>query len=181
MGAKITTLWNLMFLKREVRIAMVGLDAAGKTTVLGQLKFGETQTTIPTIGFNVDTVEYKNLKFCMWDIGGQAKLRPLWKHYFTGCDAIIYVVDCADRQRIQDATKELHLALEDDNLRDASVLVLANKQDLPNAAGPSELQELMKLRSLRGRKWFVRGCTATNGKGLFEGLDWLSANLPAKK
>ena len=181
MGGKLSTLWNLVFTKREIRVAMIGLDAAGKTTVLGQLKFGETQTTIPTIGFNVDTVEYKNLKLSVWDIGGQVRLRTLWRHYYQNCDAVIYVVDSADRTRIKEAAEELHNALSDDNLRNASLLIFANKQDQPNACTPSEMQELLKLRDLRQRAWFVQGCTATTGRGLWEGLDWLSANLPQKQ
>ena len=181
MGAKLSILWNLVFQKRDIRAAMVGLDASGKTTVLGQLKFGETQTTIPTIGFNVDTVEYKNLKLNIFDVGGQVRLRSLWRHYYQNCDALIYVVDSSDRERIKEAAEELHNALSDDNLRNATLLVFANKQDLPNAATPSELQELLKLRDLRQRTWFVQGCTATQGRGLWEGLDWLSANLPKKQ
>lgn len=68
--------------KKEMRILMVGLDAAGKTTILYKLKLGEIVTTIPTIGFNVETVEYKNICFTVWDVGGQDKIRPLWRHYF---------------------------------------------------------------------------------------------------
>ena len=181
MGGKLSTLWNLVFQKREVRTVMIGIDAAGKTTVLGQLKFGETSTTIPTIGFNVDNVEYKNLKLNCWDVGGQTRLRSLWRHYYQNCDAVIYVVDSSDRNRMKEAAAELHNALSDDNLRDATLLVYANKQDLPNAVPPSELQEIFKLRDLRNRKWFVQGCTATTGRGLWEGLDWLSANLPKKQ
>ena len=68
--------------KKEMRILMVGLDAAGKTTILYKLKLGEVVTTIPTIGFNVETVEYKNISFTVWDVGGQDKIRPLWRHYY---------------------------------------------------------------------------------------------------
>ena len=71
-----------LFGKKEMRILMVGLDAAGKTTILYKLKLGEIVTTIPTIGFNVETVEYKNISFTVWDVGGQDKIRPLWRHYF---------------------------------------------------------------------------------------------------
>lgn len=181
MGGKLSTLWNLVFTKREVRVVMVGLDAAGKSTALGQFKFGECQTTIPTIGFNVDTVEYKNLKLSMWDVGGQVRLRSLWRHYYQNCDAIIYVVDSADRTRLKEAAEELHSALNDDQLRNATLLVYANKQDQPNAATPSEITEIFKLRELRQRTFFVQGCTAVNGRGLWEGLDWLSANLPKKQ
>merc|ERR1719361_2692355 len=102
-----------------MRILMVGLDAAGKTTVLYKLKLGEVVTTIPTIGFNVETVEYKNVSFTVWDVGGQSKIRPLWKHYYNNTQGIIYVVDSNDRDRLAEntsggdfgATEELHRML----------------------------------------------------------------------
>ena len=178
MGLKLSTMWNLFFTKQEVRIVLIGFDAAGKTTVLNRLKLGESLTTIPTIGFNVDTVEYKNLKFTMWDVGGQARLRPLWKHYYDGAHAIIFVVDSADKDRLADVTETLHFLLADEKLTDASLLVLANKQDMPGALPVGELNERLKLRQVRNRKVYIQGCTATTGNGLYEGLDWLSANLP---
>jgi len=80
MGLSISKLFNGLWGKKEMRILMVGLDAAGKTTILYKLKLGEIVTTIPTIGFNVETVEYKNISFTVWDVGGQDKIRPLWRH-----------------------------------------------------------------------------------------------------
>lgn len=85
----------------------VGLDAAGKTTILYKLKLGEIVTTIPTIGFNVETVEYKNICFTVWDVGGQDKIRPLWRHYFQNTQGLIFVVDSNDRERIVEAENEL--------------------------------------------------------------------------
>lgn len=85
----------------------MGLDAAGKTTILYNLKLGEIVTTIPTIGFNVETVEYKNISFTVWDVGGQDKIRPLWRHYFQNTQGLIYVVDSNDRERIAEAQREL--------------------------------------------------------------------------
>ena len=82
MGLSFAKLFSGLFGKKEMRILMVGLDAAGKTTILYKLKLGEIVTTIPTIGFNVETVEYKNISFTVWDVGGQDKIRPLWRHYF---------------------------------------------------------------------------------------------------
>jgi len=178
MGLKLSTMWNLMFAKQEVRVTMIGLDAAGKTATLNRLAMGEAIATIPTIGFNVQTVEYKNLKMTMWDVGGQHRLRKLWRHYYEHTSVVIFVVDSADRARLVEAAEELHHALSDDHLRNATVLVYANKQDLPNALPVPEVQEALKLRELRGRKWYIQGCTATTGAGLFEGLDWASANLP---
>ena len=85
----------------------VGLDAAGKTTILYKLKLGEIVTTIPTIGFNVETVEYKNICFTVWDVGGQDKIRPLWRHYFQNTQGLIFVIDSNDRERITEAQDEL--------------------------------------------------------------------------
>ena len=100
---------------------MVGLDAAGKTTILYKLKLGEVVTTIPTIGFNVETVEYKNISFTVWDVGGQDKIRPLWRHYYQNTQGLIFVVDSNDSDRIDAARDEMHRMLNEDELRDALV------------------------------------------------------------
>ena len=166
--------------KKEARILMVGLDAAGKTTVLYKLKLGELVTTIPTIGFNVETVQYKNIHFTVWDVGGQDKIRPLWRHYYQNTQAVIFVVDSNDRERISEASEELQKMLREDELREAAVLVLANKQDLPNAMSVAEVTDKLGLHSMRNRKWYIQACCATSGDGLYEGLDWLSHTLQGK-
>ncbi len=160
---------------------MVGLDAAGKTTILYKLKLGEVVTTIPTIGFNVETVEYKNISFTVWDVGGQDKIRPLWRHYYQNTQGLIFVVDSNDRDRIEDAKEELQRLLKEDELRDSVLLVFANKQDLPNAMSAAEVTEKLGLQSLRQRNWFIQATCATTGDGLYEGLDWLSNQLAKKK
>ncbi|KAM6126482.1 ADP-ribosylation factor 4 [Phoenicopterus ruber ruber] len=161
----------------RTRPAGVGLDAAGKTTILYKLKLGEIVTTIPTIGFNVETVEYKNICFTVWDVGGQDKIRPLWRHYFQNTQGLIFVVDSNDRERIQEAAEELQKMLQEDELRDAVLLLFANKQDLPNAMAISEMTDKLGLQSLRNRTWYVQATCATQGTGLYEGLDWLSNEL----
>merc|ERR1712190_544929 len=167
--------------KMEHRILMVGLDAAGKTTILYKLKLAEVVTTIPTIGFNVETVEYKNLSFIVWDVGGQDKIRPLWRHYYQGTNGLIYVVDSNDRDRSEDARGELTKMLNEDEMRDAVLLVFANKQDLPNAQTAAEVTEKLGLHNLRHRQWFIQSACATTGDGLYEGLDWLSRILSSKR
>eukprot|EP01115_Flamella_aegyptia_P007764 TRINITY_DN322_c0_g2_i1.p1 TRINITY_DN322_c0_g2~~TRINITY_DN322_c0_g2_i1.p1 ORF type:complete len:205 (-),score=80.32 TRINITY_DN322_c0_g2_i1:68-616(-) len=167
--------------KKDMRILMVGLDAAGKTTILYKLKLGEIVTTIPTIGFNVETVEYKNINFTVWDVGGQDKIRPLWRHYFQNTQGLIFVVDSNDRERISEAAEELQKMLNEDELRDAALLVFANKQDLPNAMSVAEVTDKLGLHSLRSRKWYIQATCATSGDGLYEGLDWLSNVLSGKK
>jgi len=177
MGGTFAKMWALMFSKKEMRILMVGLDAAGKTTILYKLKLGEIVTTIPTIGFNVETVEYKNISFTVWDVGGQDKIRPLWRHYFQNTQGIIFVVDSNDRERISEAREELQRMLNEDELRDALLLVFANKQDLPNAMNASEITDKLGLQGLRQRTWYIQAACATSGDGLYEGLEWLSANI----
>merc|ERR1719414_1628337 len=167
--------------KREMRILMVGLDAAGKTTVLYKLKLGEVITTIPTIGFNVETVEYKNLNFTVWDVGGQDKIRRLWRHYYNGTNGLIFVVDSNDRERIEDARDELMKMLEEEEMREAALLVLANKQDLPHSMTATEVGRKLGLPALRGRPWFIQSACATTGDGLYEGLDWLSSTLSSRR
>ncbi|XP_056660256.1 ADP-ribosylation factor 4 isoform X1 [Monodelphis domestica] len=151
MGLTISSLFSRLFGKKQMRILMVGLDAAGKTTILYKLKLGEIVTTIPTIGFNVETVEYKNICFTVWDVGGQDKIRPLWRHYFQNTQGLIFVVDSNDRERIQEGAEELQKMLQEDELRDAVLLLFANKQDLPNAMAISEMTDKLGLQSLRNR------------------------------
>jgi len=181
MGLLMSKVWERMLGKKEMRILMVGLDAAGKTTILYKLKLGEVVTTIPTIGFNVETVEYKNISFTVWDVGGQDKIRPLWRHYYQNTQGLIFVVDSNDRDRIEDAREELTKMLNEDEMRDAAVLVYANKQDLPNAMTAAEITEKMGLHNMRNRQWFIQSACATTGDGLYEGLDWLSRTLSSKK
>uniref|UniRef100_H2Y475 ADP-ribosylation factor n=1 Tax=Ciona savignyi TaxID=51511 RepID=H2Y475_CIOSA len=163
--------------KKEIRIVMLGLDAAGKTTILHKLKLGEIVTTIPTIGFNVKTVEHKNISFTAWDVGGQDNIQPLWRHYFQNIQGLIFVVDSNDRERIDKARDELYRMLNEDELRDAILLVFANKQDLPNAMTTNEVNNSMGLYNLNNRTWYVQGTCATSGDGLYEGFDWLASQL----
>ncbi|KAI6188963.1 ADP-ribosylation factor 1-like protein [Aphelenchoides besseyi] len=177
MGLTISSVLGRLFGKKAVRILMVGLDAAGKTTILYKLKLGEIVTTIPTIGFNVETVEYKNISFTVWDVGGQDKIRPLWRYYFSNTQGLIFVVDSNDRDRIDEAREELIRMLAEDELRDAVLLVFANKQDLPNAMNAAEVTDKLGLHQMRNRNWYIQSTCATSGDGLYEGLDWLSNQL----
>ncbi len=182
MGIILSNMWDKLFKSgKDVRMVMVGLDAAGKTTIMYKMKFGETAKTIPTIGFNVEQIEYKKLTITLWDIGGQDKIRDLWKHYYENTEALIYVVDSSDTERLDLATEEMYKMLNDDSLSKAPVLIFANKQDLPGALSPNELINKMGLRNIKGREWLVQGCTAVEGKGLTEGMDWMASTLMKKK
>uniref|UniRef100_A0A2K5CRS8 ADP ribosylation factor 1 n=1 Tax=Aotus nancymaae TaxID=37293 RepID=A0A2K5CRS8_AOTNA len=143
----------------ETRILMVGLDAAGKTTILYKLKLGEIVTTIPTIGFNVETVECKNISFTVWDVGGQDKIRPLRHHYFQNTQGLIFVVDSNDRGCMNEAREELMRMLAEDELWDAVLLVFANKQDLPKAMNAAEITDKL------GLNWYIQATCTTSSDG----------------
>ncbi|XP_072297294.1 ADP-ribosylation factor 4-like [Eucyclogobius newberryi] len=180
MGLTISNLFTKLFCKKQMRILMVGLDACGKTSILYKLKLGEIVSTKPTIGFNVATVEYKNIRFTVWDLGGQDKIRTLWRYYFQNIQGLIFVVDSNDRERITESREELMKILQEDELKDAPLLVLANKQDLPNALSVSELTDKLGLNSLCSKHWHIESTSITQGTGLYEGLDWLSNELAKK-
>ena len=163
---------------------MVGLYNSGKTSIMYKLRLGKVVTTIPTIGFVVETVEYSGrrtlLSFTALDFGGRCMIRPLLRHYYKNTDALIFVVDSADREMITDACEELQRMLREDELQGVSLLVLANKQDLPRAMSVPEVVEKLGLNSVRDRQWYIQGCSANSGDGLHEGLDWLSDTLKSK-
>ncbi|CAN1816486.1 ADP-ribosylation factor 1 [Linum perenne] len=177
MGILFTRMFSSVFGNKEARILVLGLDNAGKTTILYRLQMGEVVSTIPTIGFNVETVQYNNIKFQVWDLGGQTSIRPYWRCYFPNTQAVIYVVDSSDTDRIGIAKEEFHAILEEEELRGAIVLIFANKQDLPGALDAAAVTEALELHKIKNRQWAIFKTCAVKGEGLYEGLDWLSNTL----
>ena len=154
------------------------IDYAGKTTILHTLQLGEIITTIPTIGFNIETLDYKNILFTSWDSGGY-NIRPLLRHFYQYTAGIIYVVDSTDKDRIDDkdgadnsAKEMLHRTLAEDQLLDVPVLIFANKQDIPSAMSVNEVAERLCLYQLRARQWKIQGTCGIMGDGIYDGLDW---------
>lgn len=184
LSISVSSAYRALFKKQEVKMLMLGLDAAGKTTILYGLQLGEVVTTIPTIGFNVETLEYCRsrsvVSFTVWDVGGRGKMRPLWRHYYQHCNSLIFVVDSNDRDRVEDAREQLEQLLAEDELNDVPLLVFANKQDLPSAMTVPELSEKLGLHTLRARRWYIQGSCALSRDGLFEGLSWLSDEVGRK-
>ena len=152
---------------------IIGLDNAGKTTILYKLHLGEIVTTVPTVGFNVETMNYEGLKFQVWDLGGQTGLRPYWRCYYQDTNAVVYVIDSADKDRLEVARQELELMLQEEELRGAPVLILANKQDLPNAMNEQEICNGLGLTKINDRQWSLFKVSAVQGTGLNEGFEWL--------
>ncbi|KAI9187573.1 ADP-ribosylation factor, Arf Arf6 [Blastocladiella emersonii ATCC 22665] len=176
MGGAFSRMVAKLFSSKEMRILMLGLDNAGKTTILYKLKLDQHVQTIPTVGFNVESVTYKNVKFNVWV--RQDKIRPLWRHYYAGTQGLIFVVDSSDPDRFAEASAEMHRIINDPEMKDALLLVFANKQDVPGAASLALLTEKLELHKLNNRVWYVHPSCAITGEGLLEGLSWLSQNIP---
>ncbi|KAA0203045.1 hypothetical protein HAZT_HAZT004186 [Hyalella azteca] len=175
----------------EHKIVIVGLDNAGKTTILYQLLMNEVVHTSPTIGSNVEEVVWNNLHFIMWDLGGQEVLRAAWNTYYTNteknsllsdeiCDFIILVVDSTDRDRLNLTKEELYRLLAHEELSRAAVLIFANKQDVTGSMSPTEISNMLNLTSIKKHKWQIQACCALTGEGLYQGLEWIGSTLKSK-
>ncbi|CAF3360460.1 unnamed protein product [Rotaria socialis] len=157
---------------KPARILMLGLDAAGKTTILYKVKLNENLQTIPTIGFNVEQVSpCRGVSFTVWDVGGQEKIRRLWQHYYQGADGLIFVVDSNDHERMDEAREELHGILSSYDMSRIPIVIIANKQDLPNAMKPADIIQKLGVNELRAKnKWFLQPACAVTGEGLLEAM-----------
>jgi small GTP-binding protein len=173
----LTSVISKWFSAKETRCLVLGLDGAGKTTILYRLKLGEQIRTTATMGFNVVTLKHGGLSFCVWDIGGENLMRPLWRHYYVDMQCLIFVVDSNDGGRLDEAREKLETILNIDDLRNCVLLIYANKQDLPNAIAPEEIAKRLQLDAIRSHTWHIQGTSATTGDGLLEGLDWLGSEL----
>lgn len=167
--------------EREIRILMVGLDNAGKTTIVKRLN-GEDITTIsPTLGFNIKTLQYKGFKLNIWDVGGQKTLRPYWRNYYEKTDGLIWVVDSADVTRLADCKAELHALLGEERLFGATLLIMANKQDVPSALGVDELQKALDFAAISTKRHNrAVACSAVTGDGILDGFDWLVNDISSR-
>lgn len=167
--------------EKEIRILLLGLDNAGKTTLLRHLSSEDTSTVTPTKGFNVKSVVSQGISLNVWDIGGQRAIRPYWANYYAGTHALIYVVDSSDLKRLDETNMELFDLLDEPKLAGVPVLVLANKQDLELSASATEVSSALGLTRIRDRAWQIQPCVAINGEGVSDGMKWLSSNLRGKE
>lgn len=173
----------------ETRVLVVGLDQSGKTTIVYRLKNGKVQPSdiISTVGFNCECVEYRKMIFSLWDLGGSVDARAFWRLYYEDTQAIMFVVDSSDPDRMDEAREELHRMMMEHALWDVPLLVLANKQDHPRAVPLREITEYLQLFSLTNRNWYIVDTRATHPDPteakLHAGLDWLAEVLllPAAK
>lgn len=176
----LTILKKMKQKEKEVRILMLGLDNAGKTTILKKFNGEDIDTISPTLGFNIKTLEHRGFKLNVWDVGGQKSLRSYWRNYFESTDGLIWVVDSADRMRLQDCKKELHNLLVEERLAGATLLVFANKQDLQGALSSSDIRKGLNLDEITTHHWLIQGCSAVTGENLLEGIDWVVDDIASR-
>lgn len=173
-------LWKYIFSKTEFHVLILGIDKAGKTTLLEKLKAHYSKLEglppdriVPTVGLNIGRVEVLNSKLVFWDLGGQLGLRSIWEKYYEEAHAVVFVVDAACTLRFEDSKSALEKVLRHEDLRGAPLLILANKQDLAEAVSADELARYLDLKKLDERAYTFEGVSAYDGTGIKESVDWL--------
>ncbi|XP_006022624.1 putative ADP-ribosylation factor-like protein 5C [Alligator sinensis] len=178
MGQLLAKLMGI-FGNQEHKVIIVGLDNAGKTTILYQFLMNEVVHTSPTIGSNVEEIILRKTHFLMWDIGGQETLRSTWNTYYSNTEFVILVIDSTDRERLTVTKEELYKMLAHEDLRNAAVLIFANKQDVKNSMTALEISSFLMLSSIKDHPWHIQGCCALTGEGLPAGLEWMKSQVAA--
>jgi len=161
----------------------LGLDNAGKTTILRKFCGEPIDTIEPTLGFNIQTLQHAGYNLNLWDVGGQKSIRAYWRNYFESTDGLIWVVDSADRMRLELCKEELKKLLQQERLAGASLLIFANKQDVAGALSANEIANVLELETseqFKNRHWNILACSAMTGEGLVEGVDWIVDDIAGR-
>ena len=181
----------------------MGLDNAGKTTIVKKINGEDISKISPTLGFNISSLHLNDYRLNVWDVGGQKTLRTFWRNYFEKTDALVWVVDSTDVARLQDCKNELDVILKEEKLVDASLLVLANKQDVEGAMSGRDIAEALGLVSIGSsnsvsvsssssemlsgmtsnsskRRWRVQKCSATTGDGILDGFEFITEDVGSR-
>jgi len=168
--------------KDNFKIIIVGLQNAGKTTILYRLALGQLVTTTqPTIGSNVEEISHNNVKFQTWDLGGQESMRTVWDVYYLNTDGVIFVIDSSDFDNYEESKAEFYKVLKNEELKSSIILIFANKQDVVSSKSVNDLISLYELDKIKDHLWHIQSCSAKTGEGLMAGLTWLSDQLVFKK
>lgn len=163
-----------------MRILVLGLDNAGKTTIIKRLNGEDIAAVAPTLGFKITTFTYEPYTLNIWDVGGQKSLRSYWKNYFEATDGLVWVVDCADVGKLDVCVQELHELLKEERLAGASLLVLANKQDLPGALSSSDIERALRLPEIKTHNWTICAVSAVQDGDVSASFDWLVKDIKTR-
>jgi small GTP-binding protein len=163
--------------RNNFKIIILGMQNAGKTTILYRLSLGTLVKTTPTIGSNVEELTYNNVKFQAWDLGGQESTRSVWDVYYMNTDAIVYVIDSHDDENFEESKAQFHKLLSHPNLKSTVILIFANKQDLPGAKTVDKLIHDYEFDKIQSHIWHIQSCSALKGEGMITGIKWLSEQL----
>lgn len=166
--------------EKQMRLLVLGLDNAGKTTIIQRLNGDDIDSVAPTLGFKITTFSCPPYTLNIWDVGGQRSLRSYWKNYFESTDGLVWVVDCADGERLANCASELRLLLQEERLAGATLLVLANKQDLPGALSSQQIESLLELKAIKTHNWALYPVSAVRGENIIESFQWLVGDVGSR-
>ena len=171
---------KLKLKEKEMRILFLGLDNAGKSSVIKAFLGESIDELSPTLGFEIRTIETQGYRVNCWDVGGQSTIRAYWRNYFETTDGVVWVVDSTDRNRIADCKRELDSILKQERLAGASLLIFANKQDINEALSANEIAELLDLNSIDKRHWSIVPCSAQTREGIKDGFEWIVNDIGSR-
>mmetsp|Transcript_20746 Transcript_20746/g.21400 ORF Transcript_20746/g.21400 Transcript_20746/m.21400 type:complete len:183 (+) Transcript_20746:63-611(+) len=167
--------------RNPYRVLFIGLDAAGKTTILYKLTSNCPEQIIPTIAFSIETIQYNNIHITAWDVGGRSNLRPLWRHYYPNTNGVVFVIDSNDRDRMEDVIDQFKRFTLEEELLGVPILVFANKADLPKSMTIEEITQQLTKSGIDLSRFHIIQTIATEGTGLKEGLSWLENEMQKKR
>ena len=171
---------KLKLKEKEMRILFLGIDNAGKSSVIKSFLGESIDNLSPTLGFEIKTIECDGYRLSCWDVGGQSTIRAYWKNYFEATDGVVWVVDSTDRERISLCKKELDSILQQERLANASLLVFANKQDIKDAMKAVEIRSKLDLDRIERRHWSIVPCSASTRNGIENGIKWLVNDIGSR-
>lgn len=178
MGGIVSSIFSWFSTKKDAKILILGLDGAGKTTILYQLSLGKfIHQLAPTVAFNIEQVEVGNLTLHVWDLGGQLQLRPYWRLYYKNNNGIVFVVDSSDKERMDVCKKELDTLLSEEELKGVPIVILANKKDLPEHLEAEEISEKLELSKIKDRSWTIFSVSAFDDTEIKTAFQWLSETI----
>lgn len=176
-------LWKYLFQKDEYCILILGLDNAGKSTLLEQIKriYGNNYSGLAfekiktTIGLNIGKIIMNHVKLIFWDLGGQQELRTLWDKYYEECHGVIYVIDSSDERRLEESQVTFETVMHDSHMEGTPLLILANKQDLQGSLDVETVKNAFdgNSSSIGQRDYYIQPTSALTGDGISDGISWL--------